>query len=101
MQADWHLNLPINESAVAVAVGGVPTSLDHGMKAAMGNGCCAVATSKGYLRFFTTSGIQVHLVDMGGREVVSMAMGREWLFVVHRKHSIVQDGKICPVQDFL
>lgn len=93
MQADWHLNLPQNESAVAIAVGGVPSTMDHSLKPATGNGCCAVATSKGNIRFLTTSGIQVHVVDLGGQDVVAMAMGREWLFVAHRSHGVVQDGQ--------
>jgi chromosome transmission fidelity protein 4 len=49
-----------------------------------------VATSKGYVRFFSASGIQRYLWRV--EEVVSMVAGREGLLVVHREGGTSLDG---------
>lgn len=57
-----------------------------------GNGNVAVATSKGYVRFFTGSGLQQYVWTVGG-DVVTMVSGAEWLFVVHREGGTSLDGR--------
>lgn len=53
-----------------------------------------VATSKGYVRFFSASGIQRYLWRVD--EVVSMVAGREGVLVVHREGGTSLDGKSFP-----
>ena len=55
-----------------------------------GPGSVIVATSKGYVRFFSASGIQRYLWRV--EEVVSMVAGREGLLVVHREGGTSLDG---------
>jgi len=90
--ADWQHELPAGESITAIGLGGVaPFDLDD-LSPALGTGCIVAATSAGYLRFFGGSGLQTHLIDMG-EEVVSLAVGKEWVFVVHRGTASTSDGE--------
>ena len=74
---EWLFKLPKGESIVAIGLGSVGA---------------VVATDAGYLRCFTVSGLQSQLIDLG-KEVVSMVVGEEWIFVVHRAGSNTFDGK--------
>ena len=49
-----------------------------------------VATSKGYVRFFSASGIQRYLWRV--EEVVSMVAGKEGVMIVHREGGTSLDG---------
>lgn len=52
-----------------------------------------VSTSKGFVRFFTASGIQRYIWRLG-EDVVSMAAGKEAVFVVHREGGTSLDGEL-------
>ncbi|KAL1411681.1 DNA polymerase alpha accessory factor Mcl1 [Vanrija albida] len=79
--SDWTLPLLEGEDAVAVAAGGP----------AAGLGAVVVATSAGYIRFFTASGIQRYVWRLG-EEVVTMAAGKEYVAIVHREGGTSLDG---------
>ncbi|KDQ16190.1 hypothetical protein BOTBODRAFT_173106 [Botryobasidium botryosum FD-172 SS1] len=92
-QNEWSMELPRNEQVIAIASGapamqqaGEPDESDLG-----GNGHVVVATSKGYVRFFTGGGMQRYIWTVGG-EVVAMVAGVEWVFVVHREGGTSLDG---------
>jgi chromosome transmission fidelity protein 4 len=53
-------------------------------------GSVIVATSKGYVRFFSASGIQRYLWRV--EEVVSMVAGKEGVMIVHREGGTSLDG---------
>lgn len=53
-----------------------------------------VSTSRGYVRFMTASGVQRYLWRIGD-EVVSMAAGKEAVFVIHREGGTSLDGTWC------
>ena len=74
-QADWTVNLLPGEEALTVAVGG---SSGDGM------GSVIVATSKGYVRFLSGSGIQRYLWRTG-EEMVTMAAGKDAVMLVYRE----------------
>ena len=78
--AEWSLDLPHGEEAVAVAVGGSKS------EAGEENVTAVVATSTGYLRFFSASGMQRYIWALGS-QVVSMAAGNRFILVVHRGSS--------------
>jgi chromosome transmission fidelity protein 4 len=87
--AAWQASLEDGEKAVAVAAGGSridPDDLDGN-----GMGCVAIATSKGYVRFFTGTGLQRYIWRLG-EEVVAMVASREMLFIVHREGGTSLDG---------
>lgn len=79
--ADWSVSLLPGENALAVAAGG----------SADGMGAVVAATSSGYVRFFTASGIQRYMWRLG-EEVITMAAGRDDLLVVHREGGTTLDG---------
>ena len=89
--SDWRVSLSTGEDPVAVAAGGLPLSKYMDRSDEGGNGNVAVATSKGYVRFFTGSGLQQYVWTVGG-DVVTMVSGAEWLFVVHREGGTSLDG---------
>lgn len=97
-RSDWSITLPPNERVLAVAAGGVPPR--RSMKYASdvrdmeGNGCAIVATSAGFVRFFSGAGLQRYVWAIGGT-VVSMVAGSEWVFVVHREGGTSLDGTSC------
>lgn len=55
-----------------------------------------VATDKGYLRFFTGSGVQRYIWRLG-EEVVCMAAGEREVIVVHREGGTSLDGPSAPL----
>jgi len=59
-----------------------------------GPGSVVVATSRGYVRFFSASGIQRYLWRVD--EVVSMVAGKEGLLAVHREGGTSLDGRFFP-----
>jgi chromosome transmission fidelity protein 4 len=89
--ADWQYELPKGESAVALGVGGAPSlDVDDDLLPVLGMGCVVVGTDAGYIRFFGASGLQIHLIDLG-EEIVSLAVGREWVMVIHRTTGLTAD----------
>ena len=88
--AAWQASLEDGEKAIVVAGGGSridPDDLDGN-----GMGCVAIATSKGYIRFFTGTGLQRYIWRLG-EEVVAMVASREMLFIVHREGGTSVDGR--------
>ncbi|ORY30355.1 hypothetical protein BCR39DRAFT_529347 [Naematelia encephala] len=82
-QSDWSVSLLPGEDAVLVAAGG-----------AAGNdsmGSVVVATSRGFVRFLSSSGIQRYLWRLAD-DVVSMAASRDAVIVVHREGGTSLDG---------
>jgi len=51
-----------------------------------------VATSKGFVRFLSSSGIQRYMWRVG-EEMVSLAAGKEAVILVHREGGTSLDGK--------
>lgn len=47
------------------------------------SGTVVVATDKGYIRFFSGSGLQKYVWHFG-EEIVSISAGKDWVFLVHR-----------------
>jgi chromosome transmission fidelity protein 4 len=92
--SEWSFNLPVGEDPITVAAGGFPLTRvlrDIADEDIEGNGVAVVATSKGYIRFFTGGGLQKYIWYLGD-DVVTMAAGREWLFMVHREGGTTLDG---------
>ncbi|KAE8539030.1 hypothetical protein D1P53_005400 [Cryptococcus gattii VGV] len=83
-QSDWTLNLLPGENIVCLAAGG-PANPETGM------GSVVVATSKGWLRFLSASGIQKYMWRLG-EEVVSMAAGVDRVLIAHREGGTSLDG---------
>lgn len=81
--SEWSLDLAKGEDAVCVAIGGYKAKVEAG---GADNVTAIVATSSGYLRFFSASGMQRYIWALGC-QVVSMAAGRRFLLVVHRGNS--------------
>lgn len=82
-QSDWQSTLLPGEDALLVASGG---SLSAGM------GSVVVATSKGFVRFFSSSGIQRYIWRLG-EEAVSLAAGKDMVMIVHREGGTSLDGR--------
>lgn len=80
--SEWSLNLAKGEDVVAVAMGGRRGKGDSGLD----NVTAIVATSTGYLRFFSASGMQRYIWALGS-QIISMAAGHRSLLVVHRGNS--------------
>lgn len=81
--SEWTMNLLAGEDAQCVASGG---------PAGDGMGSVIVATSKGFVRFLSSSGIQRYMWRIG-EDTVSMAAGKEMVFLVHREGGTSLDGK--------
>lgn len=79
--SDWTVNLSDGEEPVAIAAGG-PTN---------GMGAVVVATSRGFLRFFSAGGIQRYMWRLG-EDVVTMVAGKESVLIVHREGGTTLDG---------
>ncbi|PWN27942.1 hypothetical protein BDZ90DRAFT_251484 [Jaminaea rosea] len=100
--AEWGVEMPLGEEVVAVAMGGAPAQRggdeDAEQDAAIAKSAAAltstaiVATSTGYLRFFSSSGLQRYVWAMGGNPIVALAAGKQHAIVVHRSHSTALDG---------
>ncbi|PWN49692.1 hypothetical protein IE53DRAFT_380356 [Violaceomyces palustris] len=94
--ADWSLGLPVGEEVEALAMGGgrvVNGSSKDSLSQndVQGQGIAVVATSKGYLRFFSASGMQLYIWALG-HSVVTMVAGSRSLLVVHRANGGAFDG---------
>ena len=76
------MNLLPGEDAQCVAAGG---------SAGDGMGSVVVATSKGFVRFLSSSGIQRYMWRIG-EDTISMAAGKEMVFLVHREGGTSLDG---------
>ena len=81
-QAEWTVSLLPGEDAQCVAAGGPGGD---------GMGSVIVATSKGFLRFLSSSGIQRYMWRLG-EDAVSMAASKDAVFVVHREGGTSLDG---------
>ncbi len=86
---DWQVELPAGEEVLLVASGGMLAESDLDEEYAVAS--VAVATNKGYIRFLTQTGIQRYIWRMG-EEVVSMAAGKDLLFIAHREGGTSLDG---------
>jgi chromosome transmission fidelity protein 4 len=82
--------LPADEQPVLLASGGKSNTNEFEVEDAS-VGSVVVATTRGYIRFFTGSGIQRYIWRMG-EEVVSMVAGKEMVFLVHREGGTSLDG---------
>jgi chromosome transmission fidelity protein 4 len=88
--ADWQVSLPAGEEPVLLAAGGKPLANEFEVEC-QNMGSVIVATSRGFIRFFTGSGVQRYLWRMG-EEMVSMAASDEMVFLVHREGGTSLDG---------
>ncbi|CAO1624659.1 unnamed protein product [Sympodiomycopsis kandeliae] len=94
--AEWNVELPRGEQVVAVAMGGNPprrpgNEFDEdensiAKTASTLTATAVVATSNGYLRFFSSSGLQRYIWAFGS-QVVAMSAGKQHVIVVHRNQS--------------
>lgn len=110
----WSASLPAGEQATALAIGGMgPTTdgsaaFDDPTVGLTGSGTILVATSRGFVRFFSGAGLQKYIWNVG-EEVVAMAAGKDWAMVVYRAgagagldyslidtdtYEVVQQGKV-------
>lgn len=90
-QSDWQASLPDGEQAVVVAVGGRSADPDDDI-VDVGMGSVIVATSRGYLRFFSGSGLQRYLWKTG-EDVISMVASQDMVFIAHREGGTSLDGE--------
>ncbi|CAO1632963.1 unnamed protein product [Parajaminaea phylloscopi] len=95
--AEWGAEMPAGEEVVAVAMGGAPprpggsrSGDDVADAAAALTSTAVVATSAGYLRFFSSSGLQRYVWAFGS-PVVALAAGKQHAIVVHRSQT-ASDG---------
>lgn len=91
--AQWEFKLPEGEQVIALAAAGTPPSRMIQISGGKyeGFGMVAAATNKGYIRFISGGGVQEYIMSAAG-DVVSMAGGNEWVFVVHREGGTSLDG---------
>ncbi|KAJ9120184.1 hypothetical protein QFC22_003083 [Naganishia vaughanmartiniae] len=87
--AAWQASLEEKETAILVAAGG--SRIDPDDVDLNDTGGVAIATSKGYVRFFTGTGLQRYIWRLGD-EVVAMVASREMIFVIHREGGTSLDG---------
>lgn len=94
-QSDWTVSLLPDENALCVASGG-------GGSDGTGMSSVVVATSKGYVRFLSSSGIQRYVWRIG-EDAVTMAAGQDLVIVVTREGGTSLDGRFDPLsgQGFL
>lgn len=88
--ADWQVSLPAGEEPVLLAAGGKPLANEFEVES-QNMGSVVVATSRGFIRFFTGSGVQRYLWRMG-EEMVSMVASEEMVLLVHREGGTSLDG---------
>lgn len=91
--AEWRAEMPRGEEVVAIAMGGAPQrrpGRESGDEvadvAAALTSTAVVATSSGYLRFFSSSGLQRYVWAFGS-PVVALAAGKQHALVVHRNQT--------------
>ncbi|EGU12777.1 hypothetical protein RTG_00795 [Rhodotorula toruloides ATCC 204091] len=110
----WSASLPAGEQATALAIGGMgpatdgSAAFDDPTVGLTGSGTILVATSRGFVRFFSGAGLQKYIWNVG-EEVVAMAAGKDWAAVVYRAgagagldyslidtdtYEVVQQGKV-------
>lgn len=82
-QAEWTVSLLPGEDAQCVAAGGPGGD---------SMGSVIVATSKGFLRFLSSSGIQRYMWRLG-EDTVSMAASQDVVLVIHREGGTSLDGE--------
>ena len=92
-QSDWTISLLPGEDALCVTAGG-------GGSDGMGMGSVVVASSKGFVRFLSSSGIQRYMWRMG-EEAVSMAAGKDMVILVHREGGTSLDGECSSTQSLM
>lgn len=90
-QSDWQVSFPVGEEVVAIAVGGKGVSATEDEMGDSGMGSVIAATSKGYIRFFSGSGLQRYVWRLG-EEVVAIVAGKEEVLIVHREGGTSLDG---------
>ncbi|KAN0061223.1 DNA polymerase alpha accessory factor Mcl1 [Thecaphora frezii] len=81
ISSEWTLSLPDNEEVEAIALSSGAEA--DGDASQSGQGIAVVATSRGYLRFLSTSGMQLYVWALG-HPIVSMAAGSRHAFVAYR-----------------
>ncbi|TIB86792.1 WD40 repeat-like protein [Wallemia mellicola] len=84
-QQDWSTRLPDGESASILACG---------------SKFVVVSTSKNYLRFFTTSGIQRYVINYG-KDVVTASAGKQYFVAVSRSSGGASNGYQNLVYDVI
>ena len=82
-QSDWSMSLLPGEDALLIGAGGA---------ASKSMGSVIVATSKGFVRFLSSSGIQRYVWRIG-EEMVSLASGEAAVVLVHREGGTSLDGE--------
>ncbi|KAG8715772.1 hypothetical protein FRC11_000067 [Ceratobasidium sp. 423] len=91
--AQWQFKLPEGEEVIALAAAGTPAGrmiqMSGGKYEAFG--MVAAATNRGYIRFISGGGVQEYIMSAAG-DIVSMAGGKEWVFIVHREGGTSLDG---------
>ncbi|GAA5830484.1 hypothetical protein JCM11251_002486 [Rhodosporidiobolus azoricus] len=86
----WTASLPAGEDATVLAIGGMgpppgSVGVDDPSIGLTGSGTILVATSRGFVRFFSGAGLQKYVWNVG-EEVVTMAAGKDWAMIVHRSN---------------
>ncbi|KAK0550381.1 DNA polymerase alpha accessory factor Mcl1 [Tilletia horrida] len=93
---EWTINLPQGESVELIALGGpAPPNarrddLEDDEAANTRSAAAVVATSAGYLRFFSATGMQRYIWSYG-KPVVSMAAGVRSVLIVYRAAGVALD----------
>ena len=97
LSSEWTFNLDRGENVEAVALGGsgLRTITEDGWEdqdaGRSGAGVAVVATSKGYLRFLSASGMQLYLWAIG-HPVVTLAVGARTALVIYRRTGLPSGG---------
>ncbi|EST08024.1 WD40 repeat [Kalmanozyma brasiliensis GHG001] len=97
LSSEWTFNLDQGEDVDAVGLGGsgLRTISEDGWEdqdpSRSGVGIAVVATSKGYLRFLSASGMQLYLWAIG-HPVVTLAVGAKTALVVYRRAGLPSGG---------
>ncbi|GAC92480.1 hypothetical protein PHSY_000033 [Pseudozyma hubeiensis SY62] len=111
LSSEWTFNLDQGEDVEAVALGGsgLRTVTEDGWEdqdaGRSGVGVAVVATSKGYLRFLSASGMQLYLWAIG-HPVVTLAVGARTALVVYRRTGLPSGGfqdlgyKVIDISNF-
>ncbi|SCV67357.1 BQ2448_6003 [Microbotryum intermedium] len=84
---EWQYSLPQDENVIALSVGGIAPD-DMNEISVAGTGTVVVATDRGYVRFFSGSGLQKYVWNLG-ETVISTAAGKDWALIVYRSGSSV------------
>ena len=91
--AEWSFDLPQGESVVALAMGGPDRKMDEEPSASDAAATVAlVATSRGFVRVFSSAGLQ-RLVWHLGSDVVTMVAGAHTALIVTRTGAMALAGR--------